>query len=41
MEIIVGYLFGVLYYKRMLCVLIEAILMSAQSIQLQDRRKSP
>ena len=37
MEIIVGYLFGVLYYKRMLCVL-----MSAHSIHLQDkRRKSP
>ena len=43
MEIIVGYLFGVLYYKRMLCVfIIEAILMSAHSIHLQDkRRKSP
>ena len=45
MEIIVGYLFGVLYFKCMLCVLIriaEAILMSTHSIHLQDkRRKSP
>ena len=42
MEIIVEYLFGVLYYKRMLCVLTEVILMSAHSIHLQDkRRKSP
>ena len=37
-----GYLFDVLYYKRMLCVLIKAILTSAYSIYLQDkRRKSP
>ena len=44
MEIIVGYLFGVLYYKRMLFVLIRiaSILMSAHSIYLQvKRRKSP
>ena len=43
MEIIVGYLFGVLYYKFMLCAFIriasfEAILMSAHSINLQDKR---
>ena len=38
MEIIVGYLFGVLYYKRMLC-LNEAILMSTHNIHLQDKRK--
>ena len=46
MDIIVGYLFSVLYFKCMLCVLIriasEAILMSTHSIHLQDkRRKSP
>ena len=46
MEITVGYLFGVLYFKCMLCVLIrithEAILMSTHSIHLQNkRRKSP
>ena len=46
MEIIVGYLFGVLYLKCMLRVFIriasEAILMSTHSIHLQDtRRKSP
>ena len=47
MEIIVGYFSGVLYYKRMLCVLIRisssrAILMNAHNIHLQGkRRKSP
>ena len=43
MEIIVGYLLGVLYFKCMLCVLVriasEAILMSAHSIHLQDKRR--
>ena len=44
MEIIVGYLFGVLCFKCMLCVLIKiaSILMSTHSIHLQNkRRKSP
>ena len=36
MEIIVGYLFGVLYYKCMLCVLRIA---SSSSIHLQDKKK--
>ena len=37
MEIIVGYLFDVLYYKRMLCVLIK---ISSLSIYLQDKKIS-
>ena len=40
MEIIVGYLFGVLYYKRMLCVLIRITSLSAYSICLQDKRSN-